>query len=146
MRPWRWPSAPRIHNRSALHRWTEGPDPDPDDPFHRDATMDCARCGQHVTVLRSELANSILNIHTCGCAGRRFTGRYRRGDYCEADNTSYLFVRYMSGGRAVLRELGYPRRLRVRALADLQPVLAGREEAEKRRLASLGRGRTVHDA
>ena len=131
----KWPRRrefPRIHSDKARHGWTQMLAPD--SPWRTDYLMTCGRCGQCPRTTDPDLFRA---RHVRGCAGHRFRGRYRPGDEVEADNTAYRFIRYQRGGMAVVEEIGGWRRVRCLAVAELEPVLAGPVEAEKRRQAHL---------
>jgi hypothetical protein len=124
---------PRIHSSKARHEWAHTFVPDTI-ASGLEYVMTCARCGQCPRTTDPDLFRA---RHATGCAGHRFRGRYRSGDEVEADNAAYRFIRYQRGGIAVVEEIGGWRRVRCLAVVELEPVLAGPIEAEKRRQVHL---------
>ncbi len=130
--PRRRPECPRIHTDKAQHQWTQAFAPD--GPFRTEYVMTCARCSQRPRTMDPERFRS---THARGCAGRRFRGRYRTGDHVDTGNLRYRFLHYQRRGAAAIEDMGERGRVRIVPVAELRPVLAGRAEAEKRRVAHV---------
>ncbi len=126
IRPLSLLAAPRIHTQSAGHRWRRAAG-EHEPPSGDITVMVCRRCGQDATVTRGKARGFILSA-AGGCAGRRFTGRYLRGDHVAVGANRGVFDRYLPGGDwADVAVKGAPVGRTRLPVADLRPVLAARD-------------------
>lgn len=121
---------PSIDSDKAAHDWTPTSE---DDPTAFGGSRDwwfCPTCEKQIW------RTAGVAPPATGCARPRFTGRYERGDHVDAHGMRYTFAHYEGRNRAQLTSLsGSP----ICDLVDCSPVLSGRAESEKRRLAYLDR-------
>jgi hypothetical protein len=129
---------PRINSERATHTWKIGYQ-DANTFLGVRAVWTCADCDQ-IHAMHPDGRPTVAT----GCARPRFTGLYRPGDHVDALDASgvlmrYVFVRYTGRRRVLLHACGFPDEFLACPAGGLLPVLAGRAEAEKRRLAYLKR-------
>lgn len=127
---------PSIHSERFTHAWTRAREDGTSYVLPGCFLWTCAIC-DHLRQMRSD--EQVLERGRGGCARPGFTGRYEPGDHADFGNMRYVFVRYVWRRRAILHALGRPSESLACDAADLSPVLAGREEAEKRRQSYLKR-------